>query len=57
MNHRLVAAIGRATKAVRANDLMGSMRLIQDALSQCDLEQVPATNPDPGKRNSIQRPV
>ena len=34
MNHRLVAAIGRATKAVRANNLMEGMRLIQDALSQ-----------------------
>ena len=40
MNHRLVAAIGRATKAVRANNLMDGMRLIQDALSQRRTDQV-----------------
>ena len=57
MNHRLVAAIGRATKAVRANNLMGGMRRIQDALSPRNLDQVQSTGPVPTTDDRISSPV
>ena len=57
MNFRLAAAIGRATRAVRANNLLEGMRRIQDALSRPDPDEAPdaQTCPTRGRDGSTVR--
>jgi len=53
MNNRLVAAIGRATESVRANNLAEGLRHIQGALSPRDRDRGHASGPGPSAADTI----